>query len=293
MISRSVPSRLAAGLFFCLAGFTGLARAQSSTIDSVSAVFRNDSANTAAIRSVEAGTIKQDSASAERNDSLMIRQRHRGPFIGLSAGVAFTDNSAKTLFSDYMSSTVSPADSSRVVQFQDPVQIIFPVGLVVGYPVLSWLDVWVRTEHFWSRVNGLTQRNNESPKEFWYVAQGHLAGVGARYLVPVSLLSINGQPGLYAAYTHFWSFGPTGMYASSGAVRAKWDPAGAGYEIQMGYQQNYDKRFTFTGGLSFARLSFQSRASWKSIVPTGPDIPAEWTLQALRFSLQGIYQFGK
>jgi hypothetical protein len=281
-----------AKLLLALGMITAATSVQAAPIDSVSAVFRPDSAKSATIRSVEAGGLSRDSMSLERDDSLGVKQRRRGPFIGLIAGVSFADNSAKSLFAAYMESTRG-ADTSRVVQSQDPVQILFPVGLVIGYPVFPWLDVWLRTEHFWSRVNGLTQHNNDSPREFWYVAQGHLAGVGARYLVPVSLLSVNGQPGLYAAYTHFWSFGPTGLYGSSGGLRAKNDPGGAGYEVQMGYQQDYDKRFTFTGGLSYARLSFTSRSHWTAVVPTGPDTPAEWTLQALRLSLQGIYQFGK
>jgi hypothetical protein len=282
-------------LFVSLVALAGNLHAQSAPVDSVSAVFRDDSTKVDAIRSLEAGTARlpQDSTNFERNDSLVVKQRRRGPFVGLSAGVSFANNSAKKLFSDYMTSTVSTADSSRIVQPQDPVQIIFPVGLVVGFPVFPYLDVWLRTEHFWSRVNGLTQRKNEAPKEFWYVSQGHLAGIGARYLVPVSLLSVNGEPGLFAAYTHFWNFGPTGMYAPTGAVRAKTDPSGAGYEIQLGYQQDYDKRFTFTGGLSFSRLAFVSNSSWKAIVPTATDERAEWTLQALRLSIQGIYQIGK
>ena len=267
--------------------------AQSAPIDSVSAVFRPDSAKADAVRSLEAGRVDQDSTTLQRDDSLLVKQRRRSPYIGLSAGVSFADNSAKTLFSTYMNSTLVPGDSQRVVQSQDPVQILFPVGLVIGIPVFPYLDLWLRTEHFWSRVNGLTQKNNDAPREFWYVAQGHLAGVGARYLVPVSLLSVNGKPGLYAAYTHFWSFGPTGMYAPTGAVRAHFDPGGAGYEVQLGYQQNYDKRFTLTGGISFAQLGFSSKSSWRSIVPTAPDERAEWTLQALRLSIQGIYQIGK
>ena len=285
---------IAGGLLGALAG---MGHAQPAPVDSVSAVFRGDSAKTAAIRAVEAGTWTQDSTTLERDDSLRVKQRRRGPYAGLSLGISFTDNSAKTLFAGYMNSTVDPtaggADSSRVVQTQDPVQLIVPAGFILGFPVFPYLDVWLRTEHFWSRVSGLTQRNNESPREFWYVAQGHLAGLGARYLIPVSLLSVNGQAGLYAAYTHFWNFGPTGLYAPGGGLRAQTDPGGAGYEVQVGYQQDYDRRFTWTGGLSFSQLNFASNATWRTILPTGPDARAEWTLQSLRIAVQGLYQFGK
>jgi hypothetical protein len=274
-------------------GFAGTAAAQTAPIDSVSPVFRDDSTKAAAVRAVEAGKVAQDTGTFQRDDSLLVKQRRRGAYIGLAVGFpSFTDHSARSLFSGYMASAAQ-ADSSAVLQPQDPVHIVFPAGLVVGFPVFTYLDVWLRTEHFWSRVTGLTQHASDSPREYWYVTQGHLAGVGARYLVPVSLLAINGKPGLYAAYTHFWSFGPTGIYAPTGGVRARFEPAGAGYEVQLGYQQDYDRRFAFTGGLSFARLTFGSNASWNAILPTGPDERAEWTLQSLRLTLTGIYQFGK
>jgi len=119
-----------------------------------------------------------------------------------------------------------------------------------------------------------------------------MAGIGGRYLIPVSLLSVNGQSGLYAAYTQFWNFGPTGMYSSTGSVRAKTQPAGAGYEIQLGYQQDYDRRWSWTGGLAFTNLTFESNSSWRAIIPNGPDEPASWNLKSLRLCLQGFYQFG-
>jgi hypothetical protein len=280
------------GLAAVFLGNAGDVHAQTTPIDSVSPVFQGDSAKAAAIRAVEAGKLPQDTGSLQRDDSLLLKQKRRGPYVGFSAGVSFADNSAKNLFAAYMKDEAA-ADSARIVQSQDPVQIFAPVGLVLGIPVFPYLDVWFRTEHFWSRVNGLTQRGNASPREFWYVAQGHLAGVGARYLVPVSLLSVTGKPGLYAAYTHFWSFGPTGLKSPTGDLKAETDPAGAGYEVQLGYQQDYDKRFTFTGGLSFASLTFASKSSWRAILPNAPDERAEWTLQALRFSVQGVYQIGK
>jgi hypothetical protein len=282
----------------CLAGgalFAAVASAQDAPVDSLSPVFRPDSAKASAIRSIETGKASTDSARTAANqvsDSLALKLRRRGPFIALSAGAAFADHSAKQLFIDYMNSQMA-ADSQRVLQDQDPVHVYFPVGLVVGYPVFTYLDVWLRTEHFWYRVKGLAQKGNESPREFWYANQAHLAGAGARYLVPVSFLSVNGKPGLYVAYTHFWNFGPTGLYSPTGSLRARTNPAGAGYEIQAGLQQDFDKRFTFSGGLAFTRLSFESKANWNTVLPGGPATQAEWTIQSMRFALQGLYQFGR
>jgi hypothetical protein len=275
--------------------FLGAAAAQDARVDSLSPVFRPDSTKASTIRAIETGKSSTDSARVaanDRADSLAIKLRRRGPYIGASLGAAFADNSAKQLFSDYMN-TQAAADSQRILQRQDPVHVVFPGGLLVGVPVFPYLDLWLRTEHFWYRVKGLAQKDNDSPREFWYTTQGHLAGVGARYLVPVSFLSVNGKPGLYAAYTHFWNFGPTGLRAPTGSLRAQTDPAGAGYEIQVGAQQDFDKRFTFTGGLSFSRLSFASKAPWNTVLPAAGTGPAEWTLQSLRFSLIGLYQFGR
>jgi hypothetical protein len=280
-----------------LAGLLGGAaaletRAQSSVIDSVSAVFRNDSAKAAAVRSVEAGGAPNDSLVKQRGDSLLIKMQRRGPYIGLSLGVSFTDNSSKELFDGYMRTTAA-ADSQRILQAQDPVHLVFPAGFVLGFPLFPNFDVWLRTESFWYRVTGLAQKNNEAAREFWYAVQGHLAGVGARYLVPGSLLSVNGKPGLYAAYTHFWNFGPTGIYSPDGSVRARLNPAGAGYEFQLGFQQDFDKRFTYTGGLSFSQIRLESPSPWNAVVPNGPATAAEWKLQSLRLSFQALYQFGR
>lgn len=281
-----------AGLVALLAAAAG---AQDARVDSLSPVFRPDSLKASTIRSIETGKAATDSARAAANqvsDSLALKLRRRGPYVALSAGAAFADHSAKQLFIDYMTRQAA-ADSQRVLQSQDPVHVYFPVGLVVGVPVFTYLDVWLRTEHFWYRVKGLAQKGNENPREFWYSNQAHLAGAGVRYLIPGSFLSVNGKPGLYVAYTHFWNFGPTGLYSPTGSLRARTNPAGAGYEIQTGLQQDFDKRFTLSGGLAFTRLAFESKARWNTVLPGGPDATAEWTLQSMRFALQGLYQFGR
>ena len=82
------------------------------------------------------------------------------------------------------------------------------------------------------------------------------------------------------------------MYSTSGSVRAKIDPAGAGYEIQAGFQQGFDKRWTWTGGLAFTDLDFESKSTWPAIIPYGPGETATWSLKSLRLCLQGFYQFG-
>jgi hypothetical protein len=182
-----------------------------------------------------------------------------------------------------------------VLQQQDPVHVFFPGGLIVGIPILTHLDWILRTEHFYYRVAGLAQRNNEQATEFWYVNQGHLAGTGGRWHIPVSFLTVNGEAGLYLGYTHYWSFGPTGIRSPDGSVAARFNPAGAGMEIQAGFQQNFEKRFTLTGGFSWSRLAFASDGAWTNVAPPSSVAgeKAEWTLTSMRFAMQGLYQFGR
>ncbi|HEX2613137.1 MAG TPA: hypothetical protein VHO02_06065, partial [Fibrobacteria bacterium] len=251
-----------------------------------------------AIRAVEAGTkLKPDSVAAQaakaasRKDSLRAKLERRGPYVGLSVGIAFGEHSAADLFSNYMNAQAT-ANGQRILQRQDPVHVFFPVGLVLGYPLPGNFDVVLRTESFYYKVTGLAQKDNDSPTEFWYANQAHLGGLGARWLVPLSLFTVDGRAGLYAGYTRFWNFGPTGIKSSSGSVRARTEPAGAGYEIQLGFQQDFDKRWTYSGGLSMSRLSFESDGDWSHVIPAASG-PASWSLNSVRFAFQGLYQFGR
>lgn len=279
------------GIFGALAGEA----AAQAPADSLSPVFRSDSSKTEAIRSVEAGGSRADTARTDpraRRDSLALKQKRRGPYAGLTAGVAFARHSGSDRFAAAMTAQAA-ADSQRVLQDQDPVHVLFPAGLVVGVPVTRHLDLLLRTEHFRYRVTGLAQKDNEPPTEFWYVNQGHLAGAGIRWLVPVSLLTVSGQPGLHVTYTHFWSFGPTGMRSPEGSVAARPGPAGAGYELQAGFLQDFDARWALTGSLGFSRLSFRSRGDWSNVVASDVPETAEWTLTSMRVVFQGVYQFGR
>lgn len=274
-----------------LACLTGLAAAQ----EDFSPVFASDSAKTGEIRAVEAGApAAVDSArmrSATRRDSLAAKVARRGPYVGAWAGAAFGSHSARTRFSDHMASQAAAAGQG-VLQGQDPVHVFFPMGLIFGHPLTRHFDATLRTEHFYYRVSGLAQKENESPTEFWYSNQAHLAGPGIRWLVPLSLISVDGRAGLYASYTHFWNFGPTGMRSRDGSLRARTKPEGAGYEIQLGFQQDFDRRWAYTAGLSFSRLSFGSDGDWSYVLPTSSG-PASWSLGSMRFALQGMYQFGR
>ena len=285
------------GAMLCLAATlalvaVGRAYAQSYAADSLSPVFRNDSSKVDAIRAIEAGqTARDTSGSQARGDSLLAKLKRRGPYVGLSAGVAFANHSARDLFSGHMNAQAAAAGQT-VLQREDPVHVFFPGGLILGYPILPYFDLTLRTEHFLYKVKGLAQKNQEAPSEFWYSNQAHLAGVGVRWLVPASLLTVTGQAGLYAAYTHFWNFGPTGIRSPDGGLSARTDPAGAGYEIQAGFQQDFDKRWALTGGLALSRLSLRSDAPWSNVIP-GASGTAEWELTSMRFAMQGLYQFGR
>ncbi len=267
--------------------------------DASSPVFANDSSKVETIRAIEAGksagaksTLDSLAArTASRRDSLRSKLARRGPYLGLTAGIAFGEHSARDLFANSMTAQAA-ANGEDVLQKQDPVHVFFPGGLLAGYPLPGNFDLLLRTEHFYYRVAGLAQKDNDSPTEYWYSNQAHLAGVGAKWLIPLSLFTVDGRAGLYGSYTHFWNFGPTGMRSSTGSLRAKTRPAGAGYEIQFGFQQDFDRRWAWTGGLSLSRLSFESDGNLGNVIP-GETSPGEWSINSARFMLQGMYQFGR
>lgn len=295
MRTPSVSTLLCAALYICAFAPFASAQTNPAAIDSLSPVFRNDTASREAIRKVDAGVSGADSArSVARADSLRQKLKRRGPYMGLTLGVAFAEHSARDRFTSEMTAKATTA-GQRILQRQDPVHVLFPVGLIAGIPLVGNLDLIVRTEHSYYRVAGLAQKDNESATEYWYVNQTHLAGAGARWLVPVSLLTVNGQSGLYFGYTHFWSFGPTGIKSPDGSVVAKFAPAGAGMEVAAGFQQDFDKRWALTGGFAWSRLAFSSDGTWTNVAPnsSAPSEQAEWTVGSMRFALQGVYQFGR
>ena len=262
----------------------------SAPADSL-AVFQTDSAKTKTVRNLEAGIHAPDtSISKIHADSLDNNLRQRGIYLAVTAGLSFSNLSSKGYFSTQFDSTLI-RDSLRVLQKYDPVHISFPVGILVGIPLFPYFDLWLRTDHFWYRPSALAQGTGPT-REFWYAVQTHLFGLGARYMVPTALLSVNGRQGLYLAYSHFWNFGPTGIYAPTGSLRARMEPLGAGYEIQAGFQQNFDRRWVLTGGLAYSALSFKSQSSWRAILPTAPDKTAQWELNSMRLCFLGMYQFG-
>ena len=270
--------------------------AAAQTASGDSPVFANDTAKTDAVRAVEAGGALADTTgrttSGARRDSLEARLARRGPYVGVTAGAAFGQHSARERMAADFTARATEA-GERILQRQDPVHVLFPAGLVAGFPVARHFDVLLRTEHFRYRVTGLAQQDNEPATEYSYTTQAHLAGLGARWLVPVSFLTVSGQPGLYLAYTHLWQVGPSGMRSGSGSLRAREAAAGAGFELAAGFQQDFSARFALTGALALSRLAFRSDGDWSNVAPTSAPEPAEWRLTSARFLLQGIYQFGR
>jgi len=260
-----------------------------------SPVFANDTAKTDAVRAVEAGGALADTtgrvSAGARRDSLEARLARRGPYVGVTAGAAFGQHSERERMAADFTARATAA-GQRILQRQDPVHVFFPVGLTAGFPVARHFDVLLRTEHFDYRVAGLAQQGNDAATEYAYTMQANLAGVGARWLVPVSFLTVSGQPGLYLSYIHLWQIGPTGMRSGSGSLRSRTDATGAGYELAAGFQQDFSARFALTGALAISRLGFRSDGDWSFVAPTSPPEPAEWQLTSARFVLQGIYQFG-
>lgn len=283
-------------LFWVLAvGILQVHAEEKPVSDSLPATFQSDSAKLETIHDLEAGKTpgspnKTVPTIGAHNDSLENKLRHRHAFIGATLAFAFSDFSGRQLFQAHMD-TVATRDSLNKLQSQEPVTVYFPVGLSLAIPVFPYLDLWLRTESFWYNVTGLAHDTNGT-QEFGYAVQGNLLGVGARYLVPTSFLSVNRHPGLFVSYTHLWNLGKTRLYNGNGSLYAQMPIAGVGYEVQAGFQQDFEKRWTWTAGLAYTQLNLKSGSSWRSILPEAPDESAIWTLRSLRLCVQGFYQFG-
>src|SRR5690606_25152202 len=106
-----------------LAGAAGLAAAQTSPApalsDTLSPVFRSDTTARDNIRAVEAG-VSADTAGVDprqalaRADSLHRKLARRGPYVGVSLGVAFAEHSARARFETAMNAQAA-ANGQRIL----------------------------------------------------------------------------------------------------------------------------------------------------------------------------------
>ncbi len=230
-----------------------------------------------------------------RLDSLNNLAKIRLPGISLYLGVDFFDLSEKDRFVQAID-TRRTRDSLDILQPYESVHLAFPLGLQVSYPISSHLDILLKTHSYWYKQTALLGKKNSKTDagEEWFVVQGNLGGGGIRYSLPHALLSVKGELGLYVQGLWYWNLGGTEMYSPRGSAKAKFDPSGSGYEIQLGFQQAISKPWALTGGLGFIHQEFSSTAQWNSLVESAPTAtdPISWTLSGLSATFNLWYYFG-
>lgn len=276
-------------------------RAQSA--DSLPA-FKPDSAVQDPFRKVEAGPSawsanptaaapKSKSDSLAQTDTVTARLRRRHPAVSAYLGIDFFDLDAKEALGAVVTARVAK-DSLKVLQNYDPVHLAFPIGLQAILPLNGYLDLVVKTHSYWYKQTAiLGDRNSRHADDEWFAVQANLGGIGVRYYIPPSLLSVTGGLGLYAQGVYFWNLGNSEMYTPYGSAPARFDATGSAYEIQMGIQQTLSGPWQLSGGIGFLQQDFKSGNSWSDIIVFSPPAgKVHWGSSAILASLNLWYHFG-
>ncbi|MDQ3002868.1 MAG: hypothetical protein M3Y08_16600, partial [Fibrobacterota bacterium] len=228
-----------------LAVWTGLSHSQSA--DSLP-VFKPDSAVADPFRKVEAGPSpwsanptasvpKTKSDSLARTDTVTDKLRRRHPAVSAYLGVDFIDFDAKSIFKASLE-TRRLRDSLGLLQDYESVHLAFPVGIQAVMPVSGYLDLVAKTHSYWYKQTAiLGDRNKRHAGDEWFAVQANLGGLGLRYYVPPSLLSVTGSLGLFVQGLLYWNLGNSQIYTPYGSAGARFEPFGSGYEIQFGMLQ--------------------------------------------------------
>jgi hypothetical protein len=246
--------------------------------------FRSDTSEAKGFQSLESGT--QDSTAKPIKQSLGERKLT----LGLWVGAAFYDFEGKKEFSA-RSDRLAASDSGSVVQRQDPVHLAFPLGLAVDIPVTHHWDATLRTQHYWYQQSELIKTSSGGTQEQTFSATGHWVGVGVRFLAPSELLTVKGQSGLQLGFQWLWGLGLDQLYGSEGDLPSRFSPAGIGYEMQIGYQRDYRKRFALSGGLSYLHTAIGGEGSWGDLFP-GATGKSDWGFSGLQLVLNVTMQVG-
>jgi hypothetical protein len=288
--------------------FSLLAAAPSAaqTADSLPA-FRPDSAVQDPFRKVEAGPSvwsshpsAADSAAkpktgldSAQTDSLSSKLRSRHPAISFYAGIDFIDLDAKAgLGAQLLART--DRDSLQVLQNYDPVHLAFPLGFQAIFPLGAYLDAVAKTHSYWYKQTAiLGDKDLRHAGDEWFSLQANLGGLGLRYYIPPSLLSVTGGLGLYAQAVLYWNLGGTEMDTRYGTAPANFELSGSGYEIQFGLQKPLSGRLQLSGSLGFLQQDFQSDRPWSDILIFNPPAgKVHWASSAIQASLHLGYNFG-
>jgi hypothetical protein len=281
--------------------WNGSPRAQ--TADSLPA-FKSDSAETDPFRKVEAGPSpwsanptasapKTKGDSLARTDTVTERLRKRRPAVSAYLGVDFIDFDAKALFKSSLEAHRT-RDSLQLLQDYESVHLAFPVGIQAVLPVTGYMDVVAKTHSYWYKQTAiLGDKNKRHAGDEWFAVQANLGGLGLRYYIPPSLLSVTGGLGIYVQGLVYWNLGNSQLYSPYGSADAGFEPAGSAYELQFGMQQALTGPWKLSGSIGYLQQDFKSESAWSDIVKYSPPPgKAVWGSSAIQASLSLWYHFG-
>ncbi len=291
-----LPALLVAAV---LATAGGLARAQSA--DALPA-FKTDSAAQDPFKKAEAapapwsgnptGTAAKPD-TGNRRDTVTARLTKRHPAISVWLGADFSDLDAKNAFNASLKARTD-RDSLETLQGYESVQLAFPGGLQAVLPLGPWFDAVAKTRSFWSKQTAiLGDKNKRAAGEEWYTSQANLGGLGLRYYVPPSLLSVTGVLGVYFQGVWLWNLGGTEIYTPYGSAPARFEPLGSGYDLQFGLQHSLSGPWQMAISIGFVQQDLTSDRNWSHILrDAAPAGHVHWSSSAAQANLALWYHFG-
>lgn len=288
-------------LLACLFCLAFCAQAWAQPADSLPA-FKPDSANLDPIRRIEAGSAPwsaepADSAKTGKDglgsDSAAAGLRKRYPSVSVHVGIDFMDLDSKERFNAAVAARVG-REKLKVLQPYESVHLAFPVGAQFLWPIAGYVDLVAKTHSYWYKQTAvLGDSSSNHAGDEWYALQANLGGCGLRLYAPPSLLSVSGGLGLFAQGVVYWNLGNSELYSNHGSAKARFDPGGSAFEIQLGLHKAITGPWQVTGAIGFLRQSFASNRPWSDVLIDGSNAgKAEWGSSAVQATLQLWYRFG-
>lgn len=256
--------------------------------------FRPDSLKDEAVRSVESrpSPFAGRPTPKDSADSVAALLRGRRPAVSIHLGVNFIDLDAKRVFSDALQARMT-RDSLSLLQPYEPVHIAVPIGVQAIIPIGPWFDLVAKTHSYWYEQTAVLGKLGVTQGEESFASQAHLGGIGLRYYMPPSLLSVTGKLGLYFQGVYYWLLGGGELYTNHGSAPAEFDPAGSAWEIQLGFNRSMTRTIGFTGSLGFLQQDYSSKKTWTElVVDRAPAGNVHWGSGALQASFNLWYNFG-
>jgi hypothetical protein len=236
---------------------------------------------------------KEDSLARKDTVTYKLRQRH--PALSFYGGVDFVDLDSKQIMSNALSARLVADTTLKVLQNYDPVHLAFPFGLQALYPLNGWFDVVAKTHAYWYKQTAVlgTKSTSRHVGDEWYEVQANMGGLGLRYYMPPSILSISSGLGIFAQGVLYWNLGGSEFSTPYGSTKAEFDPMGAGYELMFGVQRSLRGPWQLAGALGFLQQDFKSNAPWSSLIKYSPPSgDAHWGSNSIQLSLNLWYHFG-